>query len=104
MTFSRLKEGIRMIQAGFGMSEDTASNEHGSKTNIQGIMKLSACYEEVLKGTKILCLVKFQSSINLSHLQELVNYYLHIWPSKMATKMTYRYLVLRRKYDHEKKK
>ena len=51
MTFSRLKEGIRMIQPGIRMLEDTASKEQRSVTTIQGIMKLLACIEEVLKGT-----------------------------------------------------
>ena len=33
------------------MFEDTASKEQRSATTIQGIMKLIACIEEVLKGT-----------------------------------------------------
>jgi hypothetical protein len=51
MTFSRLKEGIRKIQAGIRILEDTASKEQRSATTIQGIMKLLACIEEVLNGT-----------------------------------------------------
>jgi hypothetical protein len=51
MTFSRLKEGIRMFQAGSRMLENTASKVHGSATTIHGIVKLFACVEEVLKRT-----------------------------------------------------
>lgn len=40
-----------MIQADIRMLEDTASEEQRSATTIQGIMKLFACIEEVLKGT-----------------------------------------------------
>jgi hypothetical protein len=51
MTFSRLKEGIRMIQAGIRMLKDTATKEKRSATIVQGIMQLFACTEEVLKRT-----------------------------------------------------
>jgi hypothetical protein len=42
MTFSRVKDEIRMIQAGIRMLEDTATKEQRSVTTIQGITKLFA--------------------------------------------------------------
>jgi hypothetical protein len=69
MTFSRLKEGIQMFQAGSRMLEDTASKVQVSGTTIHGIMKLFACIVEVLKRankpfsfhTSVLC--SFKSSL-----------------------------------------
>jgi hypothetical protein len=42
MTFSRFKEGIRMIQAGIRMLEDTAMKEQRSAATTEGITKLFA--------------------------------------------------------------
>jgi hypothetical protein len=49
MTSSRLKEGIRMIQAGIRVLENIVLKEQRSASTIQGFMKLFACIEEVLK-------------------------------------------------------
>jgi hypothetical protein len=98
MTFSQLKEGIRMFQAGSRMLEDTASKVQGSATTILGIMKLFACIEEVLKRTNKPFLFILQSCVPLSHLQEeLVHIHLHVWKSKMVTQITYRYMRVEKK-------
>jgi hypothetical protein len=51
MTVSKLTEGLGLTEAGIKVFEDTGLNEQRATTG-QGIMRMLACYEGILKEKK----------------------------------------------------
>ncbi|XP_066566163.1 protein UXT isoform X1 [Amia ocellicauda] len=52
MTVSKLSEGLGLIEAGIRVLEDIDSNEQRAAATRQGIKRMLACYEEILREKK----------------------------------------------------
>jgi hypothetical protein len=52
MRVRMLTEGLGVIEGGTKASQGTVSNKQRAAATKQGIMRLSACYENILEGKK----------------------------------------------------
>jgi hypothetical protein len=77
MTVSKLAEGLRLFDADVKAFEDIDSNEQRAAKSRQGITRMFACCEEIMKEQMGgLCLARLQCFIS-SHYQGLVHRHLY---------------------------
>jgi hypothetical protein len=84
MTFLKLVEGLGLTEAAISVFEDSDWNEKGTARTGQGILRMLACCEEILKKKEMSLSASFHCVVSLKYIQELLRRHLYCWTLQMT--------------------